>query len=164
VVGTIAAIVIEENTAVIRKMFLRADQRGSGLAATLMNTLVEWARLEGYRTLLLGTTERMTGAHRFYAKHGFEQIAVDALPVQFPRMGVDTKFFRRTLPGIVSIRPYNPAWPGKFEVERTRIGDALGGRAITVEHTGSTSVPGLAAKPIIDITMTVADIDDEDSY
>ena len=59
---------------------------------------------------------------------------------------------------------YDPGWPRRFEVERQRIMRALGGRALTVDHVGSTSVPGLAAKPIIDINLAVADSSDEGSY
>ena len=58
----------------------------------------------------------------------------------------------------------DPAWPAQFEVLATRIRSALGDRALAVEHVGSTSVPGLAAKPIIDIDLTVADPGDEPSY
>ena len=59
---------------------------------------------------------------------------------------------------------YDPAWPGLFERENARIRAALGERAIQLEHTGSTSVPGLAAKPCIDMTLVVPDSSDESSY
>ena len=58
----------------------------------------------------------------------------------------------------------DPAWPVQFEVLAARIRRALGNRALAVEHVGSTSVPDLAAKPIIDIDVTVADPCDESSY
>jgi GrpB-like predicted nucleotidyltransferase (UPF0157 family) len=60
----------------------------------------------------------------------------------------------------IVIEAYNSAWPELFELERQRLGVALGGRAILIEHIGSTSVPGLAAKPIIDILVTVEDPQD----
>ncbi len=59
---------------------------------------------------------------------------------------------------------YDPAWPRRFEVERQRIMRALGDRALAVDHVGSTSVPHLAAKPIIDINLMVTDSSDEQSY
>jgi GrpB-like predicted nucleotidyltransferase (UPF0157 family) len=59
---------------------------------------------------------------------------------------------------------YDPQWPTRFTVERNRIVNALGDQALAVDHIGSTSVPGLAAKPIIDICLTVADSADEGSY
>ena len=64
----------------------------------------------------------------------------------------------------VTLAEYDPAWPELFEREARRIRDALGDAAIEVEHTGSTSVPGLAAKPIIDITLVVPDSADEAAY
>jgi GrpB-like predicted nucleotidyltransferase (UPF0157 family) len=64
----------------------------------------------------------------------------------------------------VQLHPYDPAWPAMFARERDLIRAALGDVAVEVHHTGSTSVPGIAAKPLIDITLAVVDIDDEDTY
>jgi GrpB-like predicted nucleotidyltransferase (UPF0157 family) len=64
----------------------------------------------------------------------------------------------------IAIAEYDPRWPELFRREADRIQAALGDRALRVEHTGSTAVPGLAAKPIIDITLAVADSGDEASY
>lgn len=60
--------------------------------------------------------------------------------------------------------PYDPRWPALFDREAGRIRAALDGLAIRVEHVGSTSVPGLAAKPIIDIVLVVPDSADEPAY
>ncbi len=62
----------------------------------------------------------------------------------------------------IVIADYDSEWPRRFETEHRRIRRALGPVALRVEHIGSTSVPGLAAKPIVDILLTVADPDDED--
>jgi GrpB-like predicted nucleotidyltransferase (UPF0157 family) len=62
----------------------------------------------------------------------------------------------------IVIADYDPAWPARFEVERVRIAAALGDRALRIEHVGSTSVPGLAAKPIVDILVGVASLDGVD--
>ncbi len=64
----------------------------------------------------------------------------------------------------VELVDYDPAWPTLFEREAERIRAALGARVRLLEHTGSTSVPGLAAKPIIDITLAVPDSADEAAY
>ena len=64
----------------------------------------------------------------------------------------------------VTLVDYDPAWPALFEREARRIRAALGDRVVRLEHTGSTSVPGLAAKPIIDITLIVRDSGDEAGY
>ena len=64
----------------------------------------------------------------------------------------------------VRITDYDPMWPVRFENERARLERALGPRALQIDHIGSTSVPGLAAKPIIDINVSVTDPDDEFAY
>jgi GrpB-like predicted nucleotidyltransferase (UPF0157 family) len=64
----------------------------------------------------------------------------------------------------VSLEDYDEQWPSAFDEHRQRISDALAGAHIGIEHIGSTSVPGLAAKPIIDIVVTVDDITAEEDY
>ncbi|REJ05469.1 GrpB family protein [Microbacterium bovistercoris] len=64
----------------------------------------------------------------------------------------------------IAVVPYDDAWPDRFAQIAAGIRDVLGPRALRVEHIGSTSVPGLAAKPIIDIDLTVADPADEAGY
>jgi GrpB-like predicted nucleotidyltransferase (UPF0157 family) len=64
----------------------------------------------------------------------------------------------------VVIEPYRPTWPATFEEHRRRIEGALGSVASRVDHIGSTAVPGLAAKPIIDIQVSVPDVEHEPSY
>jgi GrpB-like predicted nucleotidyltransferase (UPF0157 family) len=64
----------------------------------------------------------------------------------------------------VVLAEYQPRWAERFAQERARIIAALETRAMAIEHIGSTAVPGLPAKPIIDIQVSVRDVDDEDSY
>jgi GrpB-like predicted nucleotidyltransferase (UPF0157 family) len=59
----------------------------------------------------------------------------------------------------IVIAEYDPAWPERFELERARVAAALGERALRIEHIGSTSVPGLAAKPIVDILVEVESLE-----
>ncbi|MDN5855746.1 MAG: GrpB family protein, partial [Actinomycetia bacterium] len=68
------------------------------------------------------------------------------------------------LNGPMRLDPYNPEWPRWFDLEEQRVRDALGDRVVRLEHIGSTSVPGLTAKPIIDMLLVVADPADEQSY
>jgi GrpB-like predicted nucleotidyltransferase (UPF0157 family) len=64
----------------------------------------------------------------------------------------------------VRIVDYDPEWPARFESERSRISSALGAVARRIEHVGSTSVPGLAAKPVVDIMVTVDDPNDDANF
>lgn len=66
--------------------------------------------------------------------------------------------------GPIVLADYDPQWPRLFDREEARIRTALEERALQVEHTGSTSVPGLAAKPIVDIVLVVTDSTDEAEY
>jgi GrpB-like predicted nucleotidyltransferase (UPF0157 family) len=68
------------------------------------------------------------------------------------------------LTGPIELLEYDPGWPDLFLREERRIRAALGDRVLLLEHVGSTSVPGLAAKPIIDMTLVVPDSSDEESY
>ncbi|MCR6482600.1 GrpB family protein [Amycolatopsis sp. OK19-0408] len=71
---------------------------------------------------------------------------------------------RPKLNSTVTLADYDPEWPKLFEREAGRIRDVLGERVLVLEHVGSTSVPGLCAKPIVDILLEVPDSDDEDAY
>jgi GrpB-like predicted nucleotidyltransferase (UPF0157 family) len=64
----------------------------------------------------------------------------------------------------IELDPYDPTWPVKFEAEAAKIRAALDDAALTLEHVGSTSIPGLCAKPILDIVLAVPDSTDEDAY
>ena len=70
----------------------------------------------------------------------------------------------KPLSGEILIVDYNPQWPALFASEADRIRSVLGGVALRIEHAGSTSVPGLAAKPIIDLLLVVADSAQENAY
>jgi GrpB-like predicted nucleotidyltransferase (UPF0157 family) len=64
----------------------------------------------------------------------------------------------------VRVVEYDPAWPGMAEAEVARIRAAMGEEAVRIDHVGSTAVPGLAAKPIIDLQLSVADVDARSLY
>ncbi|QPC80433.1 hypothetical protein HYE68_011185 [Fusarium pseudograminearum] len=71
--------------------------------------------------------------------------------------------FRKVKHTIAIVEP-DPSWPHHFDLAKTRIGTALGDTAVSINHVGSTSVPGLPAKRVIDIDLTVQDVNDEASY
>lgn len=93
IVGTIGLLDIGARAGTLRKMFVRADRRGSGVAQQLLDTLLAHARAAGLQRIYLGTVEQALAAHRFYRKNGFRPIAAVDLPPSFPRMAVDNRFY-----------------------------------------------------------------------
>jgi GrpB-like predicted nucleotidyltransferase (UPF0157 family) len=70
----------------------------------------------------------------------------------------------KRLDGPVELADPDPTWPAQYEAEAAAVREILGDRVLRLEHVGSTSVPGLPAKPIIDMLLVVADPADEDDY
>jgi N-acetylglutamate synthase-like GNAT family acetyltransferase len=98
-VGTIALRDIGDRQGALRKMFVKAAYRGRehGVADTLLRTLIKSAEAGGVEEVFLGTTEKFLAAHRFYEKHGFARIEPRELPAAFPRMALDTRFYKLAL-------------------------------------------------------------------
>ena len=99
VVGSVALIDIGAHQTALRKMFVAKAYRGEphGLARALLETLVAHAHASGVADIFLGTTDAFRAAHRFYEKAGFDLIDESDLPRAFPRMAVDTRFYRQVL-------------------------------------------------------------------
>ena len=99
VIGTLALLDIGNHRGALRKMFVHASYRGPahGVSARLLDTLLEWSRAHGVKDVYLGTTEKFRAAHRFYERNGFQQIPADNLPSNFPKMTVDSRFYRRAI-------------------------------------------------------------------
>ncbi|MDE1905913.1 MAG: GNAT family N-acetyltransferase [Rhodospirillales bacterium] len=87
----------------LRKMFVAAPWRGKqmGVAQALLQTLLAHASGTGTEEIILGTVEILRAACRFYEKNGFARVAVEDLPAAYPRMAVDTLFYRFRLGGDV---------------------------------------------------------------
>ena len=99
VIGTIGLLDVGGGLGVLRKMFVAAEYRGAaiGTAQHLLNVLVGAAHDGEQHEIYLGTTDVLHAAHRFYEKNGFAEVSAAELPTAFPRMAVDTKFYRRRL-------------------------------------------------------------------
>ncbi len=81
-----------------------------------------------------------------------------------PKMEEATDWLLAVGGGPVELVEPDPAWPRQFEAIRQWLGDALGSRASRIDHIGSTAVPGIPAKPVIDVQLSVRDLDAEDEY
>lgn len=100
-------------------------------------------------------------------------VAVDKLPVAARRAAIEG-FYGLRWAGFeilgqerndpVEIVDYDPEWPARYTIWEARLAEALGDVAARIEHVGSTAVPGLAAKPIVDIEVSVEDLEHEQAY
>lgn len=90
----------------------------------------------------------------------------DAKPARYTADDIAAVWVDRApeLNSTVTLAEYDPCWPALYEREAARIGEVLGEQVVLLEHVGSTSVPGLCAKPVIDILLVVPDSDDEPAY
>ncbi len=94
-VGTIAVKDVGEGICALRKMFVKKEYRGGdrGIAAALMQTLLDWSGEKGVKEVYLGTVDVYHAAHRFYEKSGFTEVMRDEVPASVPFMDVDVKFY-----------------------------------------------------------------------
>ena len=99
VVGTISLVSLNRHGFALRKMFVQREFRGRGHAAArmLLDTAEQWVAASAHKDIYLGTTVKFLAAHKFYRKHGFQDIAQQDLPDEFPVMQVDTIFFKKSL-------------------------------------------------------------------
>jgi GNAT superfamily N-acetyltransferase len=95
VVGTISLLDIGNNQVALRKMFVLPECRGPkfGIARKLLESAFDWCRTKGVSEIYLGTTAKFLAAHRFYEKSGFVEITKANLPINFPVLSVDSKFY-----------------------------------------------------------------------
>ena len=99
VVGTISLKDIGNQQGALRKMFVKAEYRGKDVktAQCLLESLLTWSRDHNLTEIYLGTTAKFLAAHRFYEKNNFINITQEELPVNFPLMKVDTRFYKYIL-------------------------------------------------------------------
>ena len=99
--GTIALKDIGGGHGALRKMFVAKAFRGPehAVARQLLEALLAHAATHGIANVWLGTTTAFTVAHRFYEKNGFARVAAEDLPQAFPRMALDSVFYRLAVGG-----------------------------------------------------------------
>ncbi|MHB0863399.1 GNAT family N-acetyltransferase [Paenibacillus sp. SEL3] len=96
VIGTIALLDIGNRKTALRKMFVKQNYRGKtfNVSNQLLHHSIGWAKERSIEEIYLGTTPQFVAAHRFYEKNGFVSVDPGELPISFPVMKVDKKFYR----------------------------------------------------------------------
>jgi GrpB-like predicted nucleotidyltransferase (UPF0157 family) len=128
-----------------------------------------WRRLrevEGRRATLIDLYQ-LVAASQGMAAHQLpteqrRRLAEFAVSQDWPGFSISTGSDRG--PDPIEVLEYDPGWPGRYELWRQRLTSALSTAAVRMEHVGSTAVPGLPAKPVIDIQISVTDLRDEPRY
>jgi GrpB-like predicted nucleotidyltransferase (UPF0157 family) len=150
---------------------LAARLRAAGLDPDEINDPADaWNRLHASIGLRATLVDRyvLEAAHRGIAAEALEPELRDRLTNEVLRAHSPQHEFvpgsERTDARRVEVVDYEPAWGDRFAEWRDRLGRALGPVARRIEHVGSTAVPGLAAKPIVDIQVSVVDLEDEAAY
>jgi len=146
-----------------------ADRVAAAGVTDRADAMQAWLRLravEGNRATVIDLYELAAGP-RGLAAHELPvterlNLARQAVPYMWPGFSITDGSERPAVPLVVI--DYDPAWPQTYARWQHRIGAALGRAALRIEHVGSTSVPGLAAKPIVDIQVSVTDLADEPRY
>lgn len=95
--GTISITKLENNNAVLRKMFMHKEYRGHGIAAMLLQKIVNWSLENHVQTIYLGTMIQFLAAQKFYEKQHFVKITVEQLPPDFPINPIDSVFYKLKL-------------------------------------------------------------------
>jgi GrpB-like predicted nucleotidyltransferase (UPF0157 family) len=150
---------------------LEARLRAAGVQRVgAVDPAAAWQRLhaaEGQRATLLdryaleATARGMAVADLDSATRA--DLAREVVGTHFPGFEI-VEGSDRSVTDPIDVVPYDPTWPARFAAWREVLADVLGSTAVGIEHIGSTSVPGLAAKPVIDIHVAVPDVEDEPSY
>jgi GrpB-like predicted nucleotidyltransferase (UPF0157 family) len=135
----------------------------------ITDPLAAWLRLraaEGRRTTGVDLYELVAAprglAARDLSKAERRSLALSAMPVLFPGFSLISGTQRGEDP--LEVVDYDPDWPRQYARWQELFARALGPAALRMEHVGSSAVAGLAAKPVIDVQISVADVTDETSY
>jgi GrpB-like predicted nucleotidyltransferase (UPF0157 family) len=167
----VACVVIWHPLRVTRKVEIRptlSKRLSRAGVAPDTDPVITWVRLhevEGRRATVIDLY-RLVSEPRGLAPHELSLVERKRLsraiaPTFWPGFQV-TDGSERFDP--IKVVAYDEEWPARFESWRELIATALKHAALRIDHVGSTSVPGLSAKPIVDVQVSVADMSDEEDY
>jgi len=140
----------------LRRLAVLPGLRRAGVGRALVEHVAAEAATVGCAYLRAGVRLALHGSIVFFENLGFATIAEASHPgCARPTYAHMTRELVPRRQRVVEVVPYEPAWPARFEAEAALLRAALGDTLVGIEHIGSTSVPGLAAKPTLDIMPLV---------
>ena len=172
----------EADLGYVNLYYLIPDYRNRGLGRYLDEYATKFLHSLGFPAARLSVSPTNQQALRFYTKNGWRDLgaradhpevhlmekrlvtSADESATSEEYLAAVTVGTREPLNGAVHLVPYDPIWASKFSLLADRVRDALAERVLLLEHVGSTSVPGLSAKPVVDIVLAVLDSANESSY
>lgn len=144
----------------LHRLAVLPEYRGCGIGKALVSEVESQAQRLGKASVSLNVRVALPKNRSYYEGLGYQVTGFDFHTgynhFTFVNM---VKVFDQPNIRNVQVVPYNPDWPAQFEAEAALLGRVFGTQLITIHHIGSTSVPGLPAKPIIDMMPVVKDID-----
>lgn len=148
----------------LHRLAVLPAMRHRGIGQALVEYVSTQAAASDCAYLRVGVRLALPGNVTFFERLGFAKIAEACHPgYATPTFAHMTREFGPQMLRVIEVVPYDPNWPARFEAEAAPIREALGDTLIGIEHIGSTSVPGLAAKPIIDMIPLVRDVTELDA-
>ncbi len=143
-----------EATAEVGALYVDPEHWREGAGGVMLSTALEQLGQKGWHDAILWVLPENQAALAFYDRFGF--LVEDGVEKREKRSGRPVIRLRASLDEPIRLAPYDPSWPGRFVEERAALNEAIGSWATGgIHHVGSTAVPGLDAKPIIDILVGI---------
>lgn len=158
-VGGVALVAHDGLAVMLKRCFVQVSDRRRGVATALVNTARQLAADRGATRVVLDVLASRTAAMAAWRRMGFVEVA----PWGDPEMAYFELRTRDGQPpawhgvpyGEVALRQSDPRWAHVFDHQAELLRRTLTGDVVAIEHVGSTAVPGLVAKPIIDVAVLV---------
>jgi GrpB-like predicted nucleotidyltransferase (UPF0157 family) len=149
----------------VQAIYVLAEHRGRGIGRKLMTEAALGLQQRGCGAMLVWVLKENAPSRRFYERLGGEILneqplvigGAELIEVAYGWPDLAAAFGKPPPRRLVVVSDYDPRWPGDFEALRVRVAAALEELAARIEDVGSTSVPGLAAKPVIDLDVLLRD-------
>ena len=156
---------ISDRSLYMHRLSVPPDWRRQGVGAALVAAVEHQARDYFMDWVTLGVRVTLPANRRFYEKRDYQVYEFAShrgyKQITFARM---RKWVGEPTPRRVEVVAYDPAWPERYRLAAAELAQVYGDALCSIHHIGSTSVVGLAAKPIIDIMPLVHDIEQVDSF